>query len=156
MAKLRRFFPLFLLLALLACTEKIELRIPYRRVSLRLYLDFQDKALRVPQSYKIYTNKNVDEADEYTGFGGVLVYHGIAYNGTEYHAFDAACPHEAMPNVIVNVDETGIFAICPKCGSKFDLLEGFGIPVAGPCAEERQPLKRYKVEQEKNKIYIFN
>ena len=157
MVKLRRFFPIFLLLALLACTEKIELRIPPRPVYLELDLAFQDKALKGIQAYKIYTEKDVDQEGERTGFGGVLVFHGLASNGMDaFYAFDAACPHEASTNVRVEIDESAVYAICPKCGSKFEVLNGFGNPVSGPCVQEKQGLKRYKVNAQGNKIYIFN
>ena len=157
MVKLRRIFPFLLLLTFLACAEKIEIRIPPRPVNLELDLDFQDKALKAIQAHKIYTEKDADQAWERTGFGGVLVFHGLASNGMDaFYAFDAACPHEASPSVRVEVDESAVYAICPKCGSKFEVLNGFGNPVAGPCVQERQGLKRYKVNAQGNKIYIFN
>ena len=157
MAKWHKIVPFFLLLALLACTEKIEIRIPPRPVYLELDIDFQDKALKAIQAHKIYTEKDTDQEGERTGFGGVLVFHGLSSNGSDtFYAFDAACPHEASPNVRVAIDESAVYAICPKCGSKFEVLNGFGNPVAGPCAQEKQGLKRYKVSVERNKIYIFN
>ena len=131
MDKIRRIFPLLILFTLLSCADTIETRIPYRIV--------------------------IDQDREQTGFGGVLVYHGLSSNGTgAFFAFDAACPHEASANVIVEVDESAVYAICPKCGSKFELLNGIGNPVEGPCAEEKQALKQYVVDTNGNKIYIHN
>ena len=102
MDKIRRIFPLLILFTLLSCADTIETRIPYRAVYLELDLTYQDKALNAIQAYKIYTSKDVDQAGEQTGFGGVLVYHGLSSNGTgAFFAFDAACPHEASANVIV-------------------------------------------------------
>lgn len=125
MDKIRRIFPLLILFTLLSCADTIETRIPYRIVSLELDLAYQDKALNAIQAYKIYTQANIDQDREQTGFGGVLVYHGLSSNGTgAFFAFDAACPHEASANVIVDVDESAVYAICPKCGSKFELLNG--------------------------------
>ena len=147
MDKIRRIFPLLILFTLLSCADTIETRIPYRIVSLELDLTYQDKALNAIQAYKIYTQANIDQDREQTGFGGVLVYHGLSSNGT-------ACPHEASANVIVEVDESAVYAICPKCGSKFELLNGIGNPVEGPCAEEKQALKQYVVDTNGNKIYI--
>ena len=147
MDKIRRIFPLLILFTLLSCADTIETRIPYRIVSLELDLTYQDKALNAIQAYKIYTQANIDQDREQTGFGGVLVYHGLSSNGTgAFFAFDAACPHEA----------SAVYAICPKCGSKFELLNGIGNPVEGPCAEEKQALKQYVVDTNGNKIYIHN
>ncbi len=157
MDKMRRILPLLILLALLSCTDTIETRIPYRAVYLELDLTYQDKALNAIQSYKIYTSKDIDQAGEQTGFGGILVYHGLSGSGSgAFFAFDAACPHEASTNTIVEVDEAAIYAVCPKCGSKFELLNGIGNPVEGPCAEDKQSLKQYIVETSGNKIYVHN
>ena len=146
-----------LLLVTFACTEKIEVRIPYRPVYLELDIAYQDKALNPIQAYKIYTQKDVDQANEQTGFGGVLVYHGLSSSGTgAFYAFDAACPHEAQAGVTVGVDESAVYAVCPRCGSKFELLNGIGNPVEGPCAEERQSLRQYNVSTNGNTIYIVN
>lgn len=75
MDKIRRIFPLLILFTLLSCADTIETRIPYRIVSLELDLTYQDKALNAIQAYKIYTQANIDQDREQTGFGGVLVYH---------------------------------------------------------------------------------
>ena len=155
MDKIRRIFPLLILFTLLSCADTIETRIPYRAVYLELDLTYQDKALNAIQAYKIYTSKDVDQAGEQTGFGGVLVYHGLSSNGTgAFFAFDAACPHEASANVIVDVDESAVYAICPKCGSKFELLTVW--QSGEDLAREKQALKQYVVDTNGNKIYIHN
>ena len=71
MDKIRRIFPLLILFTLLSCADTIETRIPYRIVSLELDLTYQDKALNAIQAYKIYTQANIDQDREQTGFGGV-------------------------------------------------------------------------------------
>ena len=157
MDKIRRIFPLLILFTLLSCADTIETRIPYRIVSLELDLTYPDFFFNDTATTEIYTQANIDQDREQTGFGGVLVYHGLSSNGTgAFFAFDAACPHEASANVIVDVDESAVYAICPKCGSKFELLNGIGNPVEGPCAEEKQALKQYVVDTNGNKIYIHN
>ena len=64
MDKIRRIFPLLILFTLLSCADTIETRIPYRAVYLELDLTYQDKALKAILAYKIYTPKNVDQANE--------------------------------------------------------------------------------------------
>lgn len=141
----------------LACSEKIEMRIPVRPVNLELDLTYQDKALNAIQGWKIYRQKDVDQAGEYTGFGGVLVYHGLnASGGNSFYAFDAACPYEASSSITIEVDESAIYGICPKCGSKYELLNGIGNPVEGPAAQERFQLQRYQTEQVGTRIHIHN
>lgn len=144
----RKFLLPLLLLAGFACTEKIEMRIPSQRVYLELDLTYNDKALNALYSHKIYTKDNIDQANEYTGFGGVLVFHG---DNDIFYAFDAACPYEAQSNVIVTVENGDINAICPKCGSKYELLYGVGNPVSGP---SEYYLQRYPVSRSGNKIFV--
>lgn len=143
--------------ALLGCTETIDNRLPYRPVNLELDLTYQDKELNGILSHKIYTQQNIDQANEQTGFGGVLVYHGVSSAGTDaFFAFDAACPNESSSSVKVQVDETSIYAICTRCGSKFDLSNGIGNPVEGPCATEKQGLRIYRVDRNGQKLYVHN
>lgn len=143
-----------LLLATLAlsCTKTYESSIPYRQVNLELDLTFEDKDLKSICAYKIFTQGRY--AGESTGFGGVLVYHSPDEGGT-YYAFDAACPYEANKNTLVTVDEEGIYAFCPKCHSRYKLLDGggAGIPESGPT---EYPLKAYRVHVNGNKIYVQN
>lgn len=142
------------LLATFACSKTYNSSIPSYEVYLELDLTYQDKALKAIQAYKIYDQSNIDQAVERTGFGGVLVYHGVSSDGRDaYYAFDAACPHEASRSVRVEVDEDGIYAVCPMCNSKFELLNGFGNPVSGPAEYN---LKPYQVIMEGNKIYVRN
>lgn len=142
-----------LLLATLAlsCTKTYESNIPYRQVNLELDLTFEDKDLKSISAYKIFTQGRY--AGESTGFGGVLVYHSPDEGGT-YYAFDAACPYEANKNTLVTVDEGGICAFCPKCHSRYNLLDGgAGNPESGP---SKYPLKAYRVFVNGNKIYVQN
>ena len=157
MRKLKRIALCALAGIALACGETIEMRIPVRPVNLELDLTYQDKALNAIQGWKIYRQRDVDQAGEYTGFGGVLVYHGLDSSGSDsFYAFDAACPYEASSSVLIGVDESAVYGICPQCGSKFELLNGIGNPVEGPAAQERFQLKRYQTERTGNTIHVFN
>lgn len=141
-------------LATFACSKTYESSIPSYEVYLELDLTYQDKALKAIQAYKIYDRSNIDQEGERTGFGGVLVYHGLGSDGGDaYYAFDAACPHEASRNTRVEVDEDGLYAVCPACNSRFELINGFGNPVSGPAEYN---LKAYQVFHEGNKIYVRN
>ncbi|MEG1749757.1 MAG: (2Fe-2S)-binding protein [Tannerellaceae bacterium] len=154
MIYIRRFSLCLLILWMVACDTVNETSIPYRPVYLELDLSFEDKALNNIQAYKLYTPKNINQSGEKTGFGGVLVYHGINnIGGSSFYAFDAACPNEASSTTIVEVDGAGINAVCPKCGSKFDLLNGLGNPQSGPA---KFGLLRYNVNTIGNKIYVRN
>jgi nitrite reductase/ring-hydroxylating ferredoxin subunit len=124
---------------------------------LELDLRFEDKDLVPIQAHKIFTSKNINQAVERAGYGGVLVYHGLNNaSTTSYYAFDISCPHEANRSVIVEVDDAGIYAICPKCGSKYELLNGIGNPVSGPSQQEGYYLKPYTVSTNGDRIIVTN
>ena len=157
MRKLLRLGLLTLAGMALACSETIEMRIPVRPVSLELDLTYQDKALNAIQGWKIYRQQDVDQAGEYTGFGGVLVYHGLdASGGDSFYAFDAACPYEASSSVLIGVDESAVYGLCHQCGRKSGLLNGIRNEVEGPADQERFQLKRYQTERTGNTIHVFN
>jgi nitrite reductase/ring-hydroxylating ferredoxin subunit len=145
---------LFAFLSAGACDKTYVSSIPDYLVYLELDLSFEDNALVAVQGYRIYTQENINSAIESAGFGGVLVYHGISSAGADaYYAFDAACPVEASRSVTIEIDSTGVQAVCPKCQSRYELFYGLGAPVSGPGKEQ---LRRYNVTVSGNKVYVRN
>jgi nitrite reductase/ring-hydroxylating ferredoxin subunit len=131
--------------------------IPDFPVYLELDLRFEDKNLVPIQAYTVFTPQNINQALEKTGYGGVLVYHGLNNTATtSYYAFDASCPHEASRTTVITVDKDHIYAICPKCGSKYELLNGIGNPVSGPSLQEGYYLKSYHVSVNGDRITVRN
>ncbi|MDR1356949.1 MAG: (2Fe-2S)-binding protein [Tannerellaceae bacterium] len=150
---MKRILLCLLALASSSCEKAFVSSIPDYAVYLELDLDFEDNALLPVLAYKIYTPQNVNQAVEKTGFGGVLVFHGIGAGTNPYHAFDAACPYEANRSITVAVDEDHLYATCPKCQTRYDLASGAGNPVSGPGHEQ---LKPYRVSVVGNKIRVGN
>lgn len=111
--------------------------IPDYRVYLNLNLTYEDKALKAIPSYKKYTTSDINAIQgERVGYGGVLVVHNML---GEYKAFDLACPYEALSSVKVVVDSTMLYAVCPVCGTKYNIGTEDGTP-DGVC---RHYLKQY-------------
>jgi len=135
------FFLLFLMV--MAC-EKIPENPINASVYLRLDLNGRDKDLRGIASFRVYSlsKPGVDYnlLIERIGLGGLLVVHTTF---DTWSAFDLACPNEQIPsnNKIVEVDKDGMYAICPHCGTKYDVINGTGIAVEG----KRFGLKSYSV-----------
>lgn len=150
----RFFFCLFTLLAV-SCAKQLEPSIPYYPVYVEIDLN-QEWRLQAPQASKIFNQSNIDQELERgkTGLGGVLVYYGLSVDGSKnmYYAFDAACPHEASKNTVLEVVDD-IYAVCPKCGSKYEILTGVGNPKEGPSTKY---LQRYSVSVNGSKIYVRN
>lgn len=83
-----------------------------------------------------------------TGFGGVLLIEGLdpftLMGGTPL-AYDLACPVERQADIRVFVEPETYYAVCPVCGSVYDVTLGMGAPVAGPAAtgKYKYGLKNY-------------
>ncbi len=100
---------------------------------------------------KFYTKSNPSKLSPNGSYGysGVVVVR--AYDNNLY-AFDICCTYEADKNITLKDD--GFFLECPKCGSKFEIGNGIGIPNSGPASF---PLKKYKTSQNSTqKIRIYN
>lgn len=83
-----------------------------------------------------------------TGFGGVLLISGMDPYTTTTDvplAYDLACPVEMKASVRVEVEGELYNAVCPVCGSKYDVTMGGGAPLSGPAAtgEHKYGLCRY-------------
>lgn len=89
---------------------------------------------RIPANFA-YTERSA------TGYGGVLLIYGI--NGPM--AYDRACPVEVDKNAVLRIDSDNLEAYCPTCGSRYNVLEADGAPVAGTALERRYGLQRLSV-----------
>lgn len=89
-------------------------------------------------------------ADSRTGFGGVLLIGGMdpySAQTSAVLAYDLACPVERQPDVRVYIDAAaGYIAVCPVCGSHYDVTMAGGAPLSGPAAAKKRNygLKRYQ------------
>jgi nitrite reductase/ring-hydroxylating ferredoxin subunit len=152
---MKRFLLFFLFFAAISC-NKLEENPVYGSVFLKLDLLNRDKILRGIPSYRTYSysKPGVDfnpQQGERIGLGGLLVVHTPI---GEYCAFDLACPNENTPgrNTTVEVDENMINAICPKCGTKYQILNGTGIALEG----KKHGLRSYRVTITGNSGIVTN
>ncbi|MDE7402894.1 MAG: hypothetical protein K2M87_05740, partial [Muribaculaceae bacterium] len=96
----------------------------------------------------------------YTGFGGVLLVCGFNPFTTESMvpmAFDLSCPVEAKPDVRVAMQTDGMLpqAVCPVCGSHYNVCEQAGAPMSGPAKSRKLGLKRYECRQSQYGGYLI-
>lgn len=82
------------------------------------------------------------KAGNYTGYGGVLLVCGLE---NQLLAYDMACPVECSETIRVTIDETAGIALCRKCGSTYDVFNGFGQPLSGTAYTEKYGLTSYLV-----------
>lgn len=148
---MRKFISLLILFCALSCSKTEHSYFPSYPVYLELDLTFEDKDLNGVMAYKEYILGKTSGlgATERTGLGGILVYHSV--NG--YHAYDLACPNETQASVRVEMDDDAIYAVCPKCGSKYNVYEASGNRVEGPAT---RGLKQYQTALSGTKLYVTN
>lgn len=95
---------------------------------------FFNREKRIPANFP-YVERSA------TGFGGIMLVYGI--NGPT--AYDRACPVEIDKNTVLSFDYDSMEAYCPKCGSRFNVCEADGVPIAGAALENRYGLQRFSV-----------
>lgn len=81
-----------------------------------------------------------------TGYGGILLIWGQnAFTGEVGPlAYDLSCPVERLPSVRVYIDNNTLEAVCPDCGSHYDVIEAGGAPRSGPAEAMHYALTHYE------------
>ena len=104
----------------------------------RQYFILSDR-LRVPVGFQyVYGSM--------TGYGGVLLISGFDPRTGDIGplAFDLSCPVERLPDVRVEVDPDNFDAVCPVCGSHYNVVEQSGSPISGPAKSMKYALRPYR------------
>jgi len=94
-----------------------------------------------------YSNlQYVSNAIYYAGQGvrGIIIFNA---GGSNYNAFDAACPNQAL-GACSTMTIKGINAVCPCDGKEYSLFTGQG--------SLQYPLKQYRVEVNGNMLRVYN
>lgn len=82
------------------------------------------------------------------GVNGIVLFRT---DDLEFNAFERTCPYEPANNCKVDYIEGDLFAICPCCGSEFNLV--YGNLHKGP---SKWPLKKYRTSVLNNFLTIYN
>jgi Rieske Fe-S protein len=89
------------------------------------------------------------------GYGGVIIYcqyYDIATpSNSLYYTYDATCTLEVSDSCSVVNEGNGLNAVCPCCGSTYNLMDGFPINGEAPYA-----LKEYNISLFDNMLHITN
>lgn len=100
-------------------------------------------------------------ATTYVGFGGVLLIGGVDPFTAEPNvplAYDLACPVECSQTVRVFIDSDNLEAVCPVCGSRYDVVTAGGAPVGGVAltGHNKYGLRRYVCQPDQSGGYIIH
>ena len=96
-----------------------------------------------------------------TGYGGVLLIEGMdpfSLSTSTPLANDMSCPVERSQTITVFIDPETFEAVCPDCGSRYDVTMGAGAPTAGPAltGARQYGLRRYACHPTTLGGYIIN
>jgi len=137
-----------------SCKDNIQSSIPDYPVYLQLNLTAKYPTFK-NSSGQFLSFEKVITTNDRIGFGGIVVCTGISlddYGGTQYYAFDMACPYEVKNTAKVHPDKTGLpQLVCDKCGSVFDITFGSGHPLSGPAKEY---LKKYRTSLSGDILFV--
>lgn len=139
------FIIVFAGLCFAACNNTDSPTVPSRPVNIRLNLTANYNTFSAPLEYLTFEKKNENLGVYSIGYGGILV--NVTMESA-YRAFDMSCPYEKDKDIKVRPESGGAFAVCEKCGSKFDLAYGYGYVEKGPAKDH---LTQYKAA-----VYINN
>ncbi|MDE6561271.1 MAG: hypothetical protein K2K75_07825 [Muribaculaceae bacterium] len=100
-------------------------------------------------------------ANTYVGFGGVLLIGGIDPFTSDTNvplAYDLSCPVECKQTVRVAIDPDNLEAVCPECGSHYNVITSGGSPVSGPAltGKYKYGLRRYVCDPAQGGGYIIH
>ena len=133
---------LVLLLFAGSCKDANPYTIPYVVVSFNVYPNNIDSDLGASKT-KVFPTR---------GYRGVMVYNSGLGGSGQFLAYECACPYDTQnPKAIVAVDPSGLIAICPVCGSKYTITDGY--PFMGPA---RNPLLQYHTSYNGDIVYVSN
>lgn len=137
------FFIVALLVFSFSCDNNNDDYIPYVPVNFTVDLNI----------FNDLTTTGFSQKYDQPGYGGVLVfcefYDAANPYASIYHAYDATCTLEIDSTCSLTNKGNNVMAVCPCCGSKYSLFDGF--PIEGSASV---PLKFYNVSVLNNKLYI--
>lgn len=151
MTNIRLFLKIILYcgLALLASCEEYKSVIPDTAVYVERNPLVDADALQLNVAGGFDEIKKATKQTDRLGYAGILIYHGL---DDEIYAFDLACTKEVKRTVRVVTDSlvTGQ-AVCPVCGSVFNVAYGSGNRLSGDAPEG---LRRYRVRMVGGSIIV--
>lgn len=132
------------------------------RIDLGTYALWNTYGVAGAGDYRYFNRQNKQPSNfpynmnTYTGYGGVLLMMGFEGGNYAPVAYDAACPVENRADVTVGVDATNFDAVCPKCGSRYNVFNGGGGPLSGEAHTGRYGLRPLKVRPTDYGGYIIS
>jgi hypothetical protein len=151
-SKIRKFFLFVLMnLAFIGCEENRERIIPYTYVNFSIRLDDPQfitlnsigNAVVITSSYDGSNSAGYDN-------NGIILYRA---SQDEFYAFDRTCTYDVEKSIAVEIDESGIMAVCPVCGSTY-VLPNIGFPTKD--SPSKYALHQYQTSFDGLYVHVYN
>lgn len=151
-SKIRNFFLILLISSLLnACEEEKQKIIPQTYVNFSLRLDDpQFIALNSVGNAVVITSSYDGSNSAGYDSNGIILYRA---SQDEFYAFDRTCTYDVEKSIAVEIDESGIMAVCPECGSTY-VLPNIGFPTKE--SPSKYALHHYQTSFDGLYVHVFN
>jgi hypothetical protein len=81
---------------------------------------------------------------------GIIVYRA---SQDEFYAFDRTCTYDVKKSIAVEIDDSGLIAECPECGSQY-VLPNIGFPTE--TSPSKYQLRQYKTSFDGLIVHVYN
>lgn len=152
LSKVRNFFLFLGMVWLFTGCEKEKNRIiPYTYVNFSIRLDNPQfialnsigNAVVITSSYDGSNSAGYDN-------NGIIIYRA---SEDEFYAFDRTCTYDVEKSIAVEIDESGIMAVCPVCSSTY-VLPNIGFPTKESAS--KYALHQYQTSFDGLNVHVFN
>ena len=133
------------------CAEESEEIIPNTYVNFTIRLDDPQfiglntigSAVIVTRSYDGSNSAGYDN-------NGIIIYRA---SEDEFYAFDRTCTYNVKLSAAIEIEDSGITAKCPECGSRY-VFPSLGFPTEdGP---SKNPLRQYSTHFDGTTVHVYN
>ena len=151
-SKIRIFFLFLAMICLFnGCEEEKKRIIPYTYVNFSIRLDNpQFIALNSVGNAVIITSSYDGSNSAGYDNNGIILYRA---SEEEFYAFDRTCPYDVEKSIAVEIDESGIMAVCPVCHSTY-VLPNIGFPTKE--SPSKYALHQYQTSFDGLTVSVYN
>lgn len=151
-SKLRIFFLILLFcLSFTGCDKEKHNIIPNTYVNFTIRLDNPQFIILGSVGNAVVITSSYDGSNS-AGYdnNGIILYRA---SQDEFYSFDRTCTYNVEKSIAVEIDYSGIIAVCPECGSKY-VLPNIGFPTEE--SPSKYQLHQYQTHFDGLYVHVFN
>ncbi len=151
-SKITNFFLILSISFLLnSCEEEKQKIIPHTYVNFSIRLDDPQFITLSSVGNTVVITSSYDGSNS-AGYdnNGIILYRA---SQDEFYAFDRTCTYDVEKSIAVEIDESGIMAVCPVCSSTY-VLPNLGFPTKE--SPSKYALHQYQTSFNGLIVHVFN